>query len=340
MNWGIIGLGHMAKNFARSIKELNNTKLLGASSSSLIKLMKFGFRNKIKFKHLYRKYDEILSCKEIDNIYVGTLNNTHYDFIIKCIDAGKNVLCEKPFVINYDQAEKIKEKIDNSNIFFLEAIAYRTHPQTRQIVELLRKNIIGKVIKIKSNFGFNAGPPKKNSRLFNYNFGGGSILDLGCYPLTMSNLIANIHNDNNEIIPILEDVSGEIHNFGIDLNARAKLNYSNSIISEINVSINENMENITEIIGENGSMKILDPWLPKKNNIIEIHRNNRIEKIDSNSDLSIFAYQINYFNECAKNIKPKENSAAMSLNNSVNYLKVLSDWKKMLLKNENFAKYK
>ena len=113
MNWGIIGLGHMAKNFAKSIKELNNTKLLGASSSSLVKLMKFGFKNKIKFKHLYRKYDEILSCKEIDNIYVGTLNNTHYDFIIKCIDAGKNVLCEKPFVINYDQAEKIKEKIDN-----------------------------------------------------------------------------------------------------------------------------------------------------------------------------------------------------------------------------------
>ena len=302
--------------------------------------MKFGFKNKIKFKHLYRKYDEILSCKEIDNIYVGTLNNTHYDFIIKCIEAGKNVLCEKPFAINYDQAEKIKEKINNSNIFFLEAIAYRTHPQTLQIVELLRKKIIGKVIKVKSNFGFNAGLPKKNSRLFNYNFGGGSILDLGCYPLTMSNLIANIHNRNKEIIPILEDVSGEIHDFGIDLNARAKLIYSNSIISEIDVSINENMENITEIIGENGSMKILDPWLPKKKNIIEIHRNNQIEKIDSNSNLSIFANQINYFNDCAKNIKPKENSTAMSLDNSVNYLKVLSDWKKILLKNESFAKYK
>ena len=153
----------------------------------------------------------------------------------------------------------------------------------------------------------------------------------------MSNLIANIHNPNKEIIPILEDVSGEIHNFGIDLNARAKLNYSNSIISEINVSINENMENITEIIGENGSMKILDPWLPK-NNIIEIHRNNQIEKIDSKSNLSIFANQINYFNDCAKNIQPNVNSTAMSLDNSVNYLKVLSDWKKILLKNENFTK--
>ena len=78
----------------------------------------------------------------------------------------------------------------------------------------------------------------------------------------------------------------------------------------------------------------------KKKNIIEIHRNNQIEKIDSNSNLSIFANQINYFNDCAKNIKPKENSTAMSLDNSVNYLKVLSDWKKILLKNENFAKYK
>ena len=108
MNWGIIGLGHMAKNFASSIKELDNTKLIGASSRSFFKLLKYGYKNKIRFKYLYRKYDEILSCKEINNIYIGTLNNTHHDFIIKCVEAGKNILCEKPFVINSNEAENIR----------------------------------------------------------------------------------------------------------------------------------------------------------------------------------------------------------------------------------------
>jgi len=152
MNWGIIGLGHMAKNFAKSIKELDNTNLVGAASGSFIKLLKFGLKNKIKFKHLYKSYDEIISCNEINNIYVGTLNNTHHDFIIKCIEAHKNVLCEKPFVMNLVEAENIRKRLNHSNVFFLEAIAYRTHPQTVKVLKLLRDNVIGKVTNIKSNF--------------------------------------------------------------------------------------------------------------------------------------------------------------------------------------------
>ena len=336
MNWGIIGLGHMAKNFASSIKELDNTKLIGASSRSFLKLIKYGYKNKIRFKYLYRKYDEILSCKEINNIYIGTLNNTHHDFIIKCVEAGKNILCEKPFVINSNEAENIRKKLNNSNIFFLEAIAYRTHPQTEQVMKLLKENIIGKITNIKSNFGFDAGTPKKNSRIFNNQLGGGSILDLGCYPITFSNLIANYNNKEKEIVPKLKDVSGEIHNFGVDLSAKAKLVYDNSIISEVEVSINKGLSNVTEIFGVNGSIKILDPWLPKKNNIIEIHKNNKIKKIVSSSELSLFANQINFFNIYAKNKKYKDNHNAMSIDNSVNYVKVMSEWKSLLFKNENY----
>ena len=116
----------MAKNFAKSINELSNTRLVGAASGSFLKLIKYGLKNKIKFKHLYKSYDEILRCSEINNIYVSTLNNTHHDFIIKCIEARKNVLCEKPFVVSEVEAENIKNRLNGSNIFFLEAIAYRT----------------------------------------------------------------------------------------------------------------------------------------------------------------------------------------------------------------------
>ena len=108
MNWGIIGLGHMAKNFANAINELDKTSLLGASSRSFFKLIKFGFKNKIKFKYLFQSFEDLLSCKDIDNINIGTLNNTHHNFILKCIEAGKNILCEKPFVMNLVEAENIK----------------------------------------------------------------------------------------------------------------------------------------------------------------------------------------------------------------------------------------
>ena len=335
MNWGIIGLGHMAKSFANSISELSDTNLLGASSRSYFKLIKYGYRNKIKFRYLFKNYDDIISCKKIDNIYIGTLNNTHHDIIIKCIEAGKNILCEKPFVMNSQEAENIKTKLNKSNVFFLEAIAYRTHPQTKLVLKLLKDSVIGEVFHIKSEFGFNAGPPKKNSRLFNKKLGGGSILDLGCYPITFSNLIANYMQSEAEIVPKLKQVSGEIDSFEVDLNAKAKLIYNNSITSDISVSINQNLKNETEIFGNKGTIKILDPWLPKKNSIVEVKKNNKIEKIISNSNLSILANQIQFFNLCVKSKNFKENYPAMSIDNSVNYMKVMTEWKDLIFKNEN-----
>ena len=335
MYWGIFCLGHIEKNFANSINEVNGTSLFGASSRSFLKLIKFGYKNKIRFKYLFQNYNDILSCKEIDNIYIGTLNNTHHDFIIKCIEAGKNILCEKPFAINLSEAENIKAKLISSDIFFLEAIAYRTHPQTELILKLLKENIIGEVLSIKSDFGFNAGPAKRNSRLFNKKLGGGSILDLGCYPITFSNLVANYRQKKEEYIPKLKEVTGEIHKFGVDLNAKAKLIYDNSITSDISVSINQTLKNETEIFGSNGTIKILDPWLPKKKNIIEVKKNNKIKQIISNANLGVFANQINFFNLCVKNKNLEENYPAMSIDNSVNYMKVVTEWRNLLLKNEN-----
>ena len=111
MNWGIIGLGYMGKQFANSLRKLDKNQLLGISSNSFLKLIKFGFRHKIKLKYQFKSYEDILSCKDIDNIYIATLNNTHHDLIIKCLEAKKNVLCEKPFAIDYEQAKNIRNKV-------------------------------------------------------------------------------------------------------------------------------------------------------------------------------------------------------------------------------------
>lgn len=334
MNWGIIGLGNMAKKFALAIKELKESTLIGASSKSFFRLIKFGLRNNIKLKYLFNNYEKILNCEEIQNIYIGTLNNSHFKIIDSCIKAGKNILCEKPFVVNDEEAEIIKDKLKNSNIFFLEAIAYRSHPQTQNIKKLINDNQIGKVIRIKSRFGFDVGRPKINGRHFSKELGGGSILDLGCYPLTMSNFIANLNNTNNESLPTIEEVSGKIFQTGVDLNAKAKLIYNKSISAEIFVSLEKNFDNSTEIFGTNGVMRIRSPWLPEKDSFIEIVKNGGSKKYYTNCKFSIFANQIKVFDILAKGSNLKDNHA-MSIDNSVNYMKILSKWKKQLLKNES-----
>ena len=333
MNWGIIGLGHMAKNFINSLKELENSNLTGVSSRSLLKLIKFGYRFKIKPKFLYKNYEKLLLSKDIDNIYIGTLNHTHYELIQKCIDAGKNILCEKPITINLKQALDIQNKLSISKVFFLEGIAYRSHPQISDVIKLINDGQIGKIIKIKSTFGFDSGKPKKKSRLYNKEYGGGAILDLGCYPVSMSNLLANL-NYKKDSIPEVCEVNGRIFETGVDTEATAKLKYENDIISEIKVSIREVLSNTTIVKGTEGEIHILDPWLPKKENVIEIHKNNEIKKIKSVSFLGLFANQINLFEKIVQDRQVENNFHTMRIENSINCMNILMQWKDRILLNE------
>ena len=143
INWGIIGLGNMANRFASSLNDVKNTKLLGVASRSFLRLKRFGDKYNIEKKYRYRSYDEILNCNEINAIYISTLNNTHTEIILKAIEAKKNILCEKPIATNYDDTVKIFEKLNNSGVFFLEGIAYRSHEQTKFVVNKIIEGEIG-----------------------------------------------------------------------------------------------------------------------------------------------------------------------------------------------------
>ena len=189
INWGIIGLGKMANQFATAIKEVKNAKLLAIASKNTEKLKVFGNEYSIKDSYRFNSYDEILSCSDINSIYISTLNNTHSDIIIKTIDAQKNILCEKPVTTNYSDTMKVFNELNKSNVFFLEAIAYRTHPQTDFVIKKITDGEIGEIKTIESTFGFKVNKIDPHSRLFNPQLGGGAILDLGCYPVSFSSCL-------------------------------------------------------------------------------------------------------------------------------------------------------
>ncbi len=334
MKWGIIGLGHMAKNFANSINELEKSQLIGVSSRSLFKLIKFGYRFKIKPNNLFKNYKKLLSSDNIQNVYIGTLNHSHFEIIKEAINAGKNILCEKPVTINLEQVLEVRKRLINSKVFFMEGIAYRSHPQINYIVKLIKQNEIGKIVKIKSCFGFNAGKPNKKGRLYNKDLGGGSILDLGCYPISISNLIANLNNEK-ENLPLISKVKGELYKTGVDTDLYAELKYPNGILSEIQISITKNLENTTTIFGTDGVLNIVDPWLPKKENIINLKKSNEQKELKSSSNLSLFANQIEVFEKLVKNKRLQSNFHSMSVDNSVNCMNILMQLKKKIENNED-----
>ena len=96
IKWGILGLGNMANKFAEAILEVENAKLVSISSLSKKKAESFGRKFDINERYRFNTYEELINCKEVDAVYIATLNNTHANLIIKSADAGKSILCEKP----------------------------------------------------------------------------------------------------------------------------------------------------------------------------------------------------------------------------------------------------
>ncbi|MDA9663303.1 Gfo/Idh/MocA family oxidoreductase [Candidatus Pelagibacter sp.] len=327
IKWGIIGLGRMACIFAESIKELKETKLVAAASLNSSRLRNFSKKYNIVDDFQFSNYDEILKCKEIDAIYISTLNNTHAELITKSIRAKKNVLCEKPITVHYQEMTDIIKVIENENVHFSEAIAYRSHPITTELVQLLKQKEVGKIESIESSFSFLVKRINPYSRLFNKKLGGGAILDVGCYPLSFLNLISNLDESNNDII--IEKANGKFCMTGVDEFCTAELVVSGYIKAKITAGIRKLCKNVNIIKTSNGQIRIVEPWTPGKKTYIEVDINSSYYKKFVMCNHSIYANQINLFNKMIKD-KSTMKFPYLTFNDTVKISKLSSEWRKKI----------
>jgi len=324
VNWGIIGLGNMANKFADAILEVNNAKLLGVASLNSNRLENFSEKYKIKKDFQFKTYEDLLSNKEINAIYIATLNNTHLKLIINSAKQKKSILCEKPMSLSKNESKEALKNIKKFNVFFMEAIAYRSHPQVKNIIKILKNDGLGEIKSIKSSFGFIVKKVKKDSRLFNKSFGGGAILDIGCYPLSFVSFL----NLNNTIL--FENVTGSFSSTGVDDYAEANLLINNNIKANIKVSFKENLENNSIIFCENGHIVIPSPWLPEKKSYIEVFKKESSYKIFLNLDKSIYAQQISYASDLISNNRLEAEYPGINIDESMKISELLEEWSKKI----------
>ena len=325
IRWGVIGLGKMANAFAHSISECNNAKLLSCASNTQKKLIDFSKNFKISKELSFNNYDELIANKNVDAVYISTLNNTHFEIILKCIKNKKNVLCEKPMTLNYEEAKIVEENLSSNQILFAEAIAYRFHPIAKEILKTINENEIGKINKIEINLGFLVKRPDKNSRLFNKSLGGGAILDIGCYPISFINLFTK---DKNEVK--FTKASGNFNNFGVDGSADADLVINQSIEAKIKISIEENFEDKILVYGDDGHVIINSPWMPQQKTFFEVTKKNRQFKKFVECDKSIYANQISKVSEAIINNKYEMDHPFMNIKESLKVMKLLTEWNKLI----------
>ena len=257
VRWGIVGTGKIARVIARALADSATGELVAVGSGSPERAAAFAG----EFPVRYGSYEGVVEETEFDLLYVATTHPDHREWAVRAADAGKHLLCEKPLAVHRADAEAIVEAARRNDVFLLEAFAYRCHPQTRRLVELVGSGSIGQVRMIDATFGYDAGPDPGNYLLV-HELAGGSILDVGCYPTSMAHLIAQTAIG---LIAEPDDVGG-VAEIGattrVDHSAAAVLRFDGGILARLACSIGADLEGSLRIFGSEGRITVPSPWLP------------------------------------------------------------------------------
>ncbi len=278
LRWGILGTGKIARIVAAALGESSKDSLVAVASRSADRSASFARDFEIPVHH--PSYDALIEDLGVDVVYVATHHPSHCEWAVRAADAGKHVVCEKPMAVNSAEAQRVIDAAQRSDVFLVEAFAYRCHPQTRRLVELLRDGVIGEVRVIDAVFGYDAGPKPENYLMVR-ELAGGSILDVGCYTTSMAHLVAAVATGVDVAETVHVSGAAHIGPTGVDHTAAATLMFDGGVLARVACSIQANLDSSVRIYGSQGSITVPSPWLPGR---IGATAEINVERSDSSSE--------------------------------------------------------
>ncbi|TDQ41178.1 Gfo/Idh/MocA family protein [Aureibacillus halotolerans] len=246
IKWGIMGPGGISRKFASDLVQSPEAELVAVGSRSLERSERFA--EEFNVTRSYGSYEEFVQDPDMEIVYIGTLHPMHKECIRLCIEAGKAVLCEKPFVMDQQEAEEIIQLAKEKNIFLMEAMWTRYLPAVVQARQWIEEGRIGEVQSLTANFGFNAGW-NPGSRLLDKSLGGGALLDAGIYPVSFASMVFGQQPDR-----ILS--SAHIGETGVDEHFSAIFEYEGGRTAVLKSAVRLNLSNDAFIYGTKGHIHL------------------------------------------------------------------------------------
>ena len=249
--WGIAGSGLISSDFVTAIYSnlnRNDHKIVAVATRALEKAEQFA--KKFEISKSYGSYKELASDPEVDVVYIGTIHTTHLDLCKLFMEAGKNVLCEKPLAMNVIETEEMLEVAKKKQVFFMEALWSRFNPAMKQLSMEIDNGTIGDVVHARSTLGMIINLPRFHSK----QFGGGTTLELGIYAAYFNQLV--FRGEKPEKILAI----GSLNHEGVDESVDVILHYSGNRSATFSTSSKIKMDCEAEAIGTKGTLKLSNPF--------------------------------------------------------------------------------
>ena len=240
-----MGAAHIAGKFAEGLKELPDAVCYAIASRSQEKAEIF--RKENGFEKAYGSYEAMLKDPLVDIVYIATPNNLHFEHAMISLEAGKAVLCEKPFASDLLQVQQMIQKAKEKKLFLMEALWSRFLPSIQSFKRQMQEGAIGKPLLLEVDFGFKANY-NPQSRLFDPELGGGSIPDIGIYPLFLALYLFGK--------PESVQVTSVAAPTGTDMTTSILLKHAGGEISVLTSSFAMRLNTEAKLFGETGSLRL------------------------------------------------------------------------------------
>lgn len=246
VRWGILGTGNIAGQFAQGLTSLPDAELVAVGSRA--KNTAHSFADSFDIPHAHADYQSLAADPDVDVVYIATPHPFHMENTLLCLDAGKAVLCEKPFAVNADQAEKMIDAAAEKKLFLAEAMWMRFLPVIAKVRNWLNEDAIGQVTMLKADFGFEA-PCDPNSRAFDPNLAGGALLDVGVYTVSLASMVFGSG-------PAAIASMAHIGETGVDERSAIIFGYDDGALAVLTCAVTTDTINRAVIYGSNGRITI------------------------------------------------------------------------------------
>lgn len=261
IRWGIIGTGNIAKKFATGLQSVADAELVAVGSRSQESANKFANEFNIPTRHA--SYEALASDSNVDAVYIATPHNYHKDNALLCLKNYKNVLVEKPFAVNAQEAQEVINFAREQGVFLMEAMWTRFFPAMFKLRDLMAGGAIGDVLLVQADFGFRMGRVIAEHRLFNPDLAGGALLDVGIYPISLASMVFGKQPSRIASMTHLGET-------GVDELSAAILGYEHNRMAIVSTAIMVNTPHEARICGTEGRIHMPDFWHPSE---LTLYRN-------------------------------------------------------------------
>jgi D-xylose 1-dehydrogenase (NADP+, D-xylono-1,5-lactone-forming) len=289
VRWGILSTARINAMVVPPLHESPLSEVVAVASRSQPRADEYA--RDWSFPRAYGSYEALLDDSEVEAVYISLPNGAHVEWSIRCLEAGKHVLCEKPLTRDPDEVTGAFDAADRSGRLLMEAFMWRHHPQTHRLLELVRGGAIGELRLVRAWFSFLIGDT--NVRL-EPALAGGALMDVGCYCVSGARLLAG-----EPELAIARQVVGPT---GVDMRLVGVLEFAGGALAELDCAFDLPPRQGLEAVGSEGTLFVPWPWGANEPMIV-LRRGHDVQRFEI-EPADRYRRQVDNFSRAIRGIEP------------------------------------